>query len=675
MKRDYSNPAATAWFFGLMENPERFPFRFTCGGTAYKGLGAPLVPAGSSMETEGEKTVCEKAFRVPGGLLLTLKAVHYADYGASEWTVWFENEGAQDSPVLTDISSELSYEGAYPTLKGILGDHVSAYRPYSLNLADTPAVFESNSGRATHVNFPYFDLEAGDGGVLLAIGWAGTWKAEFSAKDGKTSVRLRSVNNLRSRLRPGEKIRTALFVSIPYTVRDELYASNLWRSWFVKYNLPKADGAGTPLEPFSTCCLAGDTGLPNSDGSISERHFTWRRSLEKMIAEDVKVDFRWMDAGWYAAPDNSSPESDWWGTVGTWTFDPAKWPGDTFRESTDFAREHGMKTLLWFEPERVTDPENLEKNYGYEPRWAIRRPGAGSISNNIGDPDCYRWTLGKITDTLTKNRVEMYREDNNSDPAGLWKHLDALEGEDRAGITECKFIDAHYRMWDDIIACTTSFGGCGFVDSCASGGGRNDLESMRRGVPLLRSDADRTWTSLRLSMSWGFNRWIPFCGASTKESAGQLEGGKTSDTYIWRASYLPIFNVSSSFVMNPDQDFSPLREGIREWKSIRRYLLKEFYPLTPWHAEHERTGFAAFAYLDPDTEEGVLFAFRQEDCAEADLTLGFPFAGSGTDWILKDVDTGEEILLDGEGAKDGFTLSFGAPRSSRLFLFRSVRQA
>ena len=79
--------------------------------------------------------------------------------------------------------------------------------------------------------------------------------------------------------------------------------------------------------------------------------------------------------------------------------------------------------------------------------------------------------------------------------------------------------------------------------------------------------------------------------------------------------------------------------------------------------------------LDPEAEEGVLFAFRQEDCAEADLTLGFPFAGSGTDWILKDADTGEEILLDGEGAKDGFTLSFGAPRSARLFLFRSVRQA
>jgi alpha-galactosidase len=92
--------------------------------------------------------------------------------------------------------------------------------------------------------------------------------------------------------------------------------------------------------------------------------------------------------------------------------------------------------------------------------------------------------------------------------------LDFIEGTDRRGITECKFIDAHYRMWDEIIACTSGYGGCGFVDSCASGGGRNDLESMRRGIPLLRSDYDRTTTGIRLSMTSAFNKWIPFCGAS-----------------------------------------------------------------------------------------------------------------------------------------------------------------
>ncbi|MCR4907134.1 MAG: hypothetical protein K6A33_13775, partial [Clostridiales bacterium] len=130
---------------------------------------------------------------------------------------------------------------------------------------------------------------------------------------------------------------------------------------------------------------------------------------------------------------------------------------------------------------------------------------------------------------------------------------------------------------------------------------------------------------------------------------------------------------SSSFVMNPDQNFAPLREGIREWKSIRQYLLKEFYPLTPWHAEHERTGFTAFVYLDPETEEGILLAFRQEDCAEAELTLNFPFAEPGTDWLLTDDDTGEERRLGGESARDGFELIFEKPRCAKLFRIRSIR--
>ena len=177
-----------------------------------------------------------------------------------------------------------------------------------------------------------------------------------------------------------------------------------------------------------------------------------------------------------------------------------------------------------------------------------------AVSNNIGDPACFRWTLQRILRTLQENRVEMYREDNNSDQALLWQHLDSLEGEDRAGITECRFIDAHYRLWDEIIACTSSYGGCAFVDSCASGGGRNDLESLRRGIPLLRSDADRTTAALRLSMTTSFNRWVPFCGANNKEKPDMLSPSGTLDHYVWRASYLSVLNVDSQFVQDPFAD-------------------------------------------------------------------------------------------------------------------------
>jgi len=505
---------------------------------------------------------------------------------------------------------------------------------------------------------------------MLAIGWAGTWCARFSS-DGQRSVyTASSVNGLKTYLKPNEKIRTALFVCAPYTVRSERYATNFWRDWYVRYNLPKADASGTDLTPFSTCCLCHDTGLPNSDGSISERHTTWRPSMEKMLAENIKVNFRWFDAGWYVAPDGSSAESyvkghDWWDTIGTWELDPAKWPGKTFLESTEFARANGMKTLVWFEPERVTDPENLAKNFGYNMDWAIQIEGARGIANNIGNPECLKWTTDRICKMLRENKVEMYREDNNFNSALLWQHLDDLEGESRCGITECKFIIGHYQMWDDIIACTRSYGGCGFVDSCASGGGRNDLESMRRGVPILRSDSDRTSSALRLSMTTAFNRWIPFCGANTREKESEVGATGISDPYIWRASYLPVLNVDSQFVYDETQNFDILRFGLQEWKRVAPYLLKEFYPLTVWHKEQNTADFTAYCFYDPEQETGVLLAFRQEQCASEQLSVTLPFAHGDDRYILTDEDTGAELITNASAA-----LTFAQPRSARLLWIR-----
>lgn len=653
--KSYTNPKAEAWYRSIADDPTRLPFYHTIGGKRHNGFDSPVS---KTVEVSGKRETTTLNF-VEDGVDVALTLSFYKDFGVTEWTVRFTNNTDKNSPVIEDMGCRLDFVGERPRLCGILGDHENQYRPYSHDLCTEKVHFTSDSGRPTHVNFPYFNLEYGDGGVMLAIGWSGTWTADFTYSDGVTACTLSSTNGIKTYLKPHETIRTALFVVAPYTVRDESYATNYWRRWFVECNLPKNDSTGECVKPFSTCCLANDTGIPNSDGSISERYFTWKPSLEKMIEEDTKVDVRWFDAGWYVAPNLSSPESDWWGTVGTWELDPAKWPDGTFRESTDFARENGMRTLMWFEPERVTDVENLVKNFGYDPSWAIKRDGIGSISNNIGIKECYDWTVGRICKVMRENRVEIYREDNNSDPGSLWKYLDSLEGENRDGITECKFIDAHYRMWDDIIDCTLSFGGSGFVDSCASGGGRNDLESLRRGIPMLRSDADRTTTALRLSMSWGFNKWIPFCGANTKEKIGELDARGRSDTYTWRASYLPALNVDSQFVQDKEQDFSILRFGLHEWGKIKDYLLCDFYTLTPWHSKEEKDGFTAFAYINDEEKRGIILAFRQEDCESDTLEIKLPFADKIT---FTDEDNGETWTT--ENGKT--TLTMNEKRTARL---------
>lgn len=667
MKRNFCNASATDEYRALLTDLSKLPFFLKYEGEEYKGFSRQHFTL-TQEETcqSADKETHRFTFLFGGCLHATLILTHYFSHGVTEWTVWLENISDHNSGVIEELKIETVFKGKYPVLKGILGDHVNQYTPYSIDLQNNMVEFSSDSGRATHINFPYFNLEYGDGGAMLAIGWAGTWNARFTSNGDTTTYTATSVNGLRTYLKPGEKIRSALFVIAPYTVRNEHYATNFWRNWYIEHNLPKWDATGADMRPFSTFCLSGDTGRPNSDGSISECHTTWKPSLQKMIAEGVKMDFRWFDAGWYVAPDGTSAQAfvkghDWRETVGTWELDPAKWPGNSFLESTDFARTHGMKTLVWFEPERVTDPENLAKNYGYQVEWAIRMEGESAISNNIGNPECLKWTTERICRMLRENKVEMYREDNNCNAAKLWQHLDTLEGENRCGITESKLIIAHYQMWDDIIACTLSYGGCGFVDSCASGGGRNDLESMRRGVPLLRSDSDRTSTALRLSMTSTFNKWLPFCGASSKEKAEQLAPTGVRDIYVWRASYLPALNASSQFVYEETQNFDILLFGLAEWRKVAPYLLKEFYTLTPWHAEKDKTNFTAYCYFDPEKEEGVILAFRQEGCGRNTLHISLPFALEGEEYLLTDEDTQEACTTGG-----AVTLSFDAPRTAKL---------
>jgi hypothetical protein len=137
--------------------------------------------------------------------------------------------------------------------------------------------------------------------------------------------------------------------------------------------------------------------------------------------------------------------------------------------------------------------------------------------------------------------------------------------------------------------------------------------------------------------------------------------------YVWRASYLPVMNVDSQYAQDHDQNFEMLRAGLNEWKAIRKYLLKEFYVLTPWHTEEETTGFTAFAYWDPDSEDGILLAFRQERCDEDTLPLRLPFAEKGTQYRFTDADSGKQNTLDGAALLSmGLKLRFQEKREAKL---------
>ena len=53
------------------------------------------------------------------------------------------------------------------------------------------------------------------------------------------------------------------------------------------------------------------------------------------------------------------------------------------------------------------------------------------------------------------------------------------------------------------------------IDSCASGGRRNDLETLRRAVPLLRSDYIMEPVGNQCH-TYGIAFWYPYYGTGTR---------------------------------------------------------------------------------------------------------------------------------------------------------------
>lgn len=666
---------AKRWFVDLFENPATVPVTFTYGDRTYCGLGGLPVEM-RNLDHLHEGSVGILVCRLDENLTVELRGSWNCEFNEVEYTVWFANTGTKPTAPLKDVYAYRNFvPGEQPRLRGILGDHDNFYAAYDSDLTREPRAFTSTNGRATHIVFPYFDFVHGDGGTLMALGWAGTWSAGFLGTGSTTVVMAQTGLGFNAALLPGERVRTGLVVLLPYEGRDADHATNLWRAWFQKYNMPKANLKGEAIQPFSTMCFAGDTGLPNSDGSISERSTTWKRTLDKLKAENIVPDFRWFDAGWYCDPAGRSVPTDWWGTVGTWEIDREKWPGSSFRESNEACHAAGMKVLTWFEPERVTHLDDLVKNYGYKRAWGVQT--GGCITSNIGDEECLAWTLNRITRMLDEHAVDLYREDNNSDPATAWRILDARDaaasGLPRTGVNENKCIQGHYKLWDGILAYCTSHGKCAFLDSCASGGGRNDIESMRRGVPFMRSDFDRTTIPMRLSQSWGFNKWVPFHGSSTKDTVGQLDDskGRGSDAYIVRASYLPIYNYGEAVSHRPDLDFDLLRRNLAEWRSVSHLLTRDFYTLTPWHGTTFQEGWTVYAYDAPDLGESIVLAFRMEQAKEATFTAHLKFAEAGADYEIVDADSGAKQTRGGWDLRlNGLEIALPQPRTSALLRIR-----
>ena len=141
-------------FESWVADPTSIPFTFVYDSVAHEGLKG-LEPLLQRCETTPAGKALHLAYRLDPQVEVRVDAALNAEFGQTEYTVWFENKGTEPSGELTDLRSvSLPFQGGDPVVRGCLGDHGHLYADYVMPLRDTVVRFAAASGRATHWHFP-----------------------------------------------------------------------------------------------------------------------------------------------------------------------------------------------------------------------------------------------------------------------------------------------------------------------------------------------------------------------------------------------------------------------------------------------------------------------------------------------------------------------------------------
>ena len=587
------------------------------------------------------------------GLEVRLVAVDYSDYPAVEWTAYLKNRGAAATPILEQIrgiDSTFSRAPVDAVLRTTQGDNFSAasYEPLKFGLDDKAKSFQPAGGRPTNGAWPYFNLDSGRQGVILALGWPGQWQAQFARE--KDSILVRGgQETTHLKLEPGEEIRTPLVALLFWKGRDWLAGQNLWRHWMLAHNLPRANGQLPPLDTM----VCPPTLFTSAAGDIS--------FLNTYLDRGFRFDYLWVDAGWYPT------DHDWFSAigVGTWKPDPTRYPRG-IREVSDYAHGKGMKFVLWFEPERVYRGSFL---WDRHPEWLLHWDANDKDRRdlrllNLGNPAALRWLADYINRFITEQGVDLYRQDFNVDPLPAWQNND---GPDRQGMTENLYVQGYLAYWDALLQ-----GHPGIViDSCASGGRRNDLETLRRGVPLLRSDyqaPNLPGSNGAMStdvfdgnqgQTYGLSLWVPFYGT----------GEYADDLYSARSHLCPWMGVGTHL---DDPNWAALRRQLADHGAVARYFYGDYYPLTPYRKSDQV--WMAWQFVRPSTGDGMIQAFRRENNPVTEIHLTLQALEPDAQYEFTNLDSGRTTRASGrELMMKGLNLLASAPRTALILTFKKVQ--
>jgi alpha-galactosidase len=670
----------------LLNDNSQPPFSFAYDRQASSVLLKAWPKKTETKPLDGVRTEHSVVWTDPkSGLQVRVEALEFANSPVVEWTVYFKNDGKAEAPILEyvqalDVSFAVAGEGI-PTILyskgcGVMDTYSLQKKP--LNQLESFQLSSENGGKTVET-IPFFDIVTAGRGLIGSLGWPGKWAINFSRSTEAAIAVSAGMENTHLSLHPGEEIRTPQILLLPW-VGDDADAHNILRHHILRYHTPQYDGKPVVL-PVSHL---GWGGMKTS---------TSLRLIEQITKENIGFENFWMDAGWYGT-DRPVDEfqvfgkEDWFLHAGDWRVNEVPHPdGLGLRPISDAAHAHGMKFLLWFEAERAVVGTPLTVQH---PDWFIgevttnfegntERPLVKFRLFDFGNPNARQFMIDSMSDLITKEGIDIYRQDCNFALAPFWAQADA---KDRQGITQIRYAEGLLQFWDELRRRHPQL----ILDIVQ----RGDLETISRAVDLSRADypvsPDADPIGAQVSTE-GLAYWRPHFGT--------LLQVRPLDTYHFRSGMAPglafaLFNVAGypnqvgSFIP-ADFPYEWMRKMVAQLKLVRPYYYGDYYPLLPCSENSdcatdpskERSAafeWAAWQFNRPEQGDGMLQIFRRDESDETAEALHLRGLDPAATYLVTDLDAKVPRTISGRDLmQQGLHVEVKEKRQAAIIVYKKNR--
>ena len=457
------------------------------------------------------------------------------------------------------------------------------------NLAQGKKILESREGTTSHRMNPWFALDAGaatetSGEVWYgALGWSGNWKVTAErVHDGRT--RLTAGYNdfdFSWPLKPGEKLSSPWL----YLGHSNHGFGEMSRTMhkFERENL--LQGGASKLRPV----------LYNSWEATT---FDVTEAGQKTLADKAAklgVELYVIDDGWFGARNTDRAG------LGDWFVNKTKFPNG-LKPLIDHVHGLNMKFGFWVEPEMVNPDSDL---YRAHPDWAMHFPGRprsearNQLVLNIARDDVRDYILDVLDKLLAENAIDFVKWDMNrtfGEPG--WEGVPEAEQRE----IWVKFVRNMYNIMDRLRARHPSVE----FEGCSGGGGRIDLELMRRVEEFWTSDNTDAFDRLKIQEGYSY-MYAPKSMMAWVTDVPNINGRSTPLRYRYLVAMQGSLGIGGNLNKWSEADLTYSSKMVEIDKWIRKTVQEgALYRL----ASPRGNGLTATSYVAQDGNQACLFALR-----------------------------------------------------------------